>query len=313
MFPGQSSRYPEMLEKLVEAGAANRAIIARASDVVGRDLADAYRPDKPGLFQNNLDVQIAVFLANYIHAAMLRARGIEGDLSLGLSLGEYNHLVDIGALSFEDALRLIAIRGALYDAGPPGAMAAVGPIDSELLEGAMAEAQQVGPVELAVENSPAHHVVGGSGEAIGALLDRLDREHFVSGTIIENRIAMHTSLFAGVAGRFRPHLEAAAWRRPQRAYWPNVTAEPIAEAMPADFVECLSRHVHHRVKWRQSIEAIVKRWPDAVFVEAGPRGVLCNLMNRRWIPNRKFRSDGDGAGELEIDAVCEALAPDGSA
>jgi [acyl-carrier-protein] S-malonyltransferase len=306
MFPGQSSRYPEMLEKLGEYDAASRAIVRHAGDVLGRDLGRDFRAENGGLFESNRDIQIAVFLANFIHAAMLRNRGIEPKLSLGLSLGEYNHLVDIGALSFERALLLVAARGALYDEGPSGVMASVGPIASGELEAAMQAARKLGRVELAVENSPAYHVVGGERRAVEGLLDALEQD-FVSGTVIENRVPMHTSLFVEVAARFRPHLELVEWQKTHRPYWPNVSAQRIENPSPQDFIESLSAHVHRPVKWRQSIEAVVEHHPDAIFVEAGPRGVLYNLLQGRWIANRKFKSDGDGVNELEIETVCAAL------
>lgn len=307
MFPGQSSRYPEMLKKLLDQGPGNRAIVQNAADVLGRDLVKDFRPDNRSIFDSNQNIQIAVFLANYIHAAMLRTRGIEPGLSLGLSLGEYNHLVDIGALSFEAALRLVAVRGALYDQGPEGAMAAVGPIALESLNGVIQEARRFGSVEVAVENSPTHHVIGGRRQAVEALLDVLEKEHFVHGSMIDDRIPMHTSLFSGVAERFRPHLEDAQWQPVHRPYLPNMTAQPIPGATGPILVERLAGQVYRPVKWRQSIETIVNRCPDAVFVEVGPRAVLYNLLQSRWIKNQKFKSDGAGANELDIEAVCDGL------
>lgn len=309
MFPGQSSRYPEMLERLVDRDAANRDIVRHAGAVLGRDLARDFRAGNAGLFERNRDIQIAVFLTNFIHADMLRRRGVEPDISLGLSLGEYNHLVDIGALSFEAGLRLVDARGALYDDGPAGVMASVGPIPAEDLVAAMEGARKLGTVELAVENSPAYHVIGGEQRAIEALLDELEREHFVSGAIIESRVPMHTSLFAEVAERFRPHLQQAPWQKAQRPYWPNVLARPIEDPARQDFVENLSGHVHRPVRWRQSMEAVVAGYPGALFVETGPRAVLYNLLQARWIANRKFKTDGDGVNGLDIETICAALGP----
>jgi len=51
--------------------------------------------------------------------------------SLGLSLGEYSHLVHIGALELDDALRLVDERGRCYDEAPPGTMATVLTVDRE--------------------------------------------------------------------------------------------------------------------------------------------------------------------------------------
>jgi acyl transferase domain-containing protein len=78
---------------------------------------------------------------------------------------------------------------------------------------------------------------------------------------------------------------------PTAPYFPNDTAEPIAGATAQDFVSHLTGHVHRRVRWRESLERIVVQDPDAVFVEVGPGEVLSNLLQRRWLPNRKYKTD----------------------
>src|SRR2546423_684891 len=111
LFPGQNSRYPEMLQKLVDRDPANADVLEHASDTLGRDLMTHFQPDKPAMFAHNRDVQIGVFLANHMHWQTLERAGIKAEYSSGLSLGEFNHLVHIGALEFEDALRVLTARG----------------------------------------------------------------------------------------------------------------------------------------------------------------------------------------------------------
>ena len=122
MFPGQTSRYPEMIEKLAAYEAHCADILEKGSDVLSRDLVQHYSAANPAIFARNRDVQLGVFLANHMHLKLLERMGIRSDWSLGLSLGEYNHLVHIGALSFEDALVLLEQRCQLYEAGPAGVM-----------------------------------------------------------------------------------------------------------------------------------------------------------------------------------------------
>jgi hypothetical protein len=97
MFPGQSSRDPGMLDRIVALRPANRDVLAEASETLSYDLRAATA------FATNRDVQLAVFVANHMLLQTLDAAGITAELSLGLSLGEYNHLVHIGCLPFADA------------------------------------------------------------------------------------------------------------------------------------------------------------------------------------------------------------------
>src|SRR5436305_5074215 len=109
-------------------------ILDEASDVLGRDLVKHYDPGNAGMFSHNRDVQTSVFLACYIYSQWLAAEGFHSAASLGLSLGEYNHLVESGALSFQDALRILEARGSAYENGPRGLMVSVFPCGIELVE-----------------------------------------------------------------------------------------------------------------------------------------------------------------------------------
>jgi [acyl-carrier-protein] S-malonyltransferase len=306
MFPGQSSRDRGAIEKLV--GASSRAAdrLAEASETLGRDLGHHYRADNPSMFESNRDVQVGVFLANSMYADLLDEQGVRCDLSMGLSLGEYNHVASIGALSWDDTLRLVDARGAAYDRGPAGAMAALAPITNDDIEQLLVRAKEAGFLAISNYNSPSQYVIAGDRAAIDAALAIADDELFVQGTVIEQRIPMHCALFDGVAREFRSRLQAQAWRPTAGPYIANVTAD-IRTAPPAEwFIESLTRHVCEPVLWRQSIEAVADRWPGAVFIEVGPRSVLFNLLNPRWIDLRKFKTDGEG----DVRRLAEQIAAD---
>ncbi len=306
MFPGQSSLYPEMIERLIAADAANAACIDEASDVLGRDLRRHYAAGDPTIFGSNRDVQIGVFLANHLHWRMLCARDVAPVASLGMSLGEYNHLVEIGALEWTDALRLIARRGELYDEGPLGMMAAVGPIGIEKLEELLTSPGLNGLVRVSNYNAPTHHVIAGAAEDVQQALELLDSEHFVRGTIIERRLPMHTDMFSPVAHRLAPVLRAAPWKPVRRRHLPNVTGMFADSATPNELADRMSAHVHRPVLWRASIETILATHPNAVFVEVGPRSVLSNLLQRRWVQRPRFHTD-DGDMQRTVDALAATL------
>jgi [acyl-carrier-protein] S-malonyltransferase len=292
MFPGQSSRYADMLDRVLEAFPEGRGVVEEASALLGRDLVARYRGGE-AVFEKNQDVQVGVFLTSHLHLLALEARGVRASLSLGLSLGEYNHLVHIGALPFSDALRLVDERGRVYDAGPAGMMAAVFPVELEELEGLVARARSAGVLEVANHNSPSQFVVAGERAAVEALMALAEEELAVDPVVIERHIPMHTSVFAPAALAFRPALERAPWRRPEKPYLSNVlgTFADAAAEPRAQFVDLLTRHVQSPVRWRESIDTVCERHADAVFVEVGPRGVLTNLLQKRWHANRKFKSD----------------------
>jgi [acyl-carrier-protein] S-malonyltransferase len=288
MFPGQSSRYPEMLDRLIDAWPDARSVVQEAEAVLGRELLARYRAGA-GAFESNRDIQVGVFLCSYLHARALAAQGVVPDASLGLSLGEYNHLVQIGALDFADALRLVDARGAVYDAGPAGSMACIQPAGEEDLAPLLERFG--GQVAIANFNSPTQQVIAGAPEAMEEALALCEDELFVQPIVIEKKIPMHTEVFRPASEALRPHLEAAAWRRPTAPYLPNVAGRPVEAPSPAEFVSSLTEHVYRPVLWRQSIDWLTEAYPGAAFVEVGPRGVLYNLLQKRWHDVVKFKSD----------------------
>ena len=307
MFPGQSSIDPHMMLRALRIDPRGLALLARASDILQRDLTAAFSDPAGVAFTTNRQLQIGVFLATQMHLDALAAQGIHGDCSLGLSLGEYSHLVHIGALDFADALRLVDRRGELYDAGPSGCMVSVFPVDLDTVDDAVRRASVHGVVEISNYNSPTQYVLAGDATAVDSAAQILEDEHSAHVVTIERKIPMHCSRFSTVAEAFRPHLAAASWKDPRRAYLPNVTGSSMPSPTHADFVRCLSEHVHRPVRWRASIEQLHERWPQAVFIEVGPRNVLHNMLSKRWLPVARLRTDDEGDPVATFAATVDAL------
>ncbi len=308
LFPGQSSRYPEMFDRLHrQAPDESARVLGEASDILGRDLRAFYSSRNPDLFAGNRDVQIGVFLASHVHLLALEGAGVRADLSLGLSLGEYNHLVHIGALAFSDALRLVDARGAAYDEGPEGAMISVFPLSAQELADALSRVDPAGRVEIANLNSPTQNVLSGDREAIHDVAALLESEYGVSCTVIEHRLPMHSSVFRPVADALRPHLRKAPWRSPRLPYLPNLTGRIERDPSPERIAELLERHVHSPVLFRASVELAAAWHPDAAFVEVGPRSVLHNLLSRRWLQVRRYCTDPQDA-PLAFETIAKEVA-----
>lgn len=291
MFPGQSSRYVGMLDRIAEVWPKAKDVVADASSILGRDLGRLYRDGDESLFEKNRNVQVGVFLTTHLHLSALQAMGIDARYSLGLSLGEFNHLVHIGALEFESALKLVDARGQVYDQGPRGMMAALFPVDHEMVEEILEKARAKGVVEIANLNSPSQFVVAGETAAVEEAMRVAEDEFAINPTPIERQIPMHTSVFRPASEALLPHLQAAPWKKPGRPYISNVLGGFVENTSGEMFVELLARHVYSPVRWRDQIDALAARIDDAVFIEVGPRGVLFNLLQKRWRNNKKFKTD----------------------
>jgi malonyl CoA-acyl carrier protein transacylase len=111
LFPGQSSVRPEAISRARRVHPAAECIVRQARDVLGASDTAPWLDAPLARLECNRDVQIVGFLATQMYLAAFRAEGIDAAASLGLSLGEYSHLVHIRALDFTHALRLVFHAG----------------------------------------------------------------------------------------------------------------------------------------------------------------------------------------------------------
>lgn len=291
LFPGQSSVDPGMIGRARALGPAAESVLMRAEAVLGAKVIDRYAGPRGAHLESNRDVQVAGFLATQMHLHSLCAAGIHTDCSLGLSLGEYSHLVHIGALTFEAALSLVDQRGQAYDESPPGVMIAVlGATESEVAH-AVTLASVHGTVVISNYNTPTQHVIAGERTAVEFAAAHLEEETGARCVETESRVPMHSPVLAPVASAFRSSLEQAPWKTARHPYLPNVTGDIEASTSADVYVERLAAHVTEPVQWRLSIEAVASRFPDAWFVEVGPGAVVHNMLTRGWLDVRRARTD----------------------
>lgn len=291
-----------MLGRALSMHESARDVLARAASVIGADAVERYAAPAGARLDTNRDIQLSVFLTTQLHLAALQADGIDTNASLGLSLGEYSHLVHIGALTFESALALVDARGAAYDESPPGVMVTILGASRDQVDEVVAAARVRGMVVVSNYNAPTQHVLAGDAPAVERAAEQLE-EKFGAHTIqTESRVPMHSPLLADVAQRFRVDLACAPWQAPRHAYVPNATGRVEPDPTPQVLIDRLFAHVTEPVRWQDSIEALAAAQPDAIFVEVGPGEILHNMLARRWLPvpraHTDDRSHGDPAGHF---------------
>lgn len=303
MFPGQSSFRSSILADAALICPDGQSLLTRASEVLGQDLLVAARDGVEPTC--NQDVQIAVFVANHLYLAALGHAGCNAQLSLGLSLGEYNHLVHIGALSFEHALKLVAARGAVYDQGPAGVMVAVAGVYGDTVQEVLAAT--AGFAQISNFNGPTQHVIAGETQAVLAATRTLEDEHYAMCVVIERKIPMHSQRFAEVADQLSPHLQVAPWQPTVCAYFPNARGVLVPNPTATTFVTQLRHHVYKPVQWARSLDLIAQLHPDALMVEVGPGRILSNLARRGWPQLRTLHTSASQAPTTHFSSTVRSL------
>ena len=284
LFPGQSSWHEAMFDELrLLDHRLTEDILQTAASILGFSI----EPSREKNVGRNLAIQTSIFTANHIYLELLKNTGVKAQASAGLSLGEYSHLLHIGAISFEQGLLLVKKRGEIYEAAPPGAMAALYPITENELLPLIAELNERKKcIAISNYNSPSQFVVAGKRDAVDEIINLADEHYFCNGVVIEPYIAMHSFLFQPVSAQFRAVLNKVERSQPVIPYIPNVEGAPLTEVTPGTLSDCLARHVSEPVQWSKTIEHFYQEDPETRFIEVGPKTVVHDLLTPKW---RRFK------------------------
>lgn len=278
VFPGQGSQYVGMGKDLFAGNAGARTLMEKADAILGTELTRVCFEGPEEELRQTMNTQPAIFLHSVaLLSVMNDARPA---MVAGHSLGEYSALVAAGALDFEDALRLVRLRGELMQrAGTEqkGTMAAVVGLASEAVEEICGEASAAGIVQPANFNSPGQIVISGSVEGVRKAMElaaaagaRLVKELVVSG-------AFHSPLMEHAREGLTAGLDRTEIRDARIPVYANVSAEPVVRA--AEIRTLLRRQLTSPVRWEQTVRNMIRDGADS-FVEIGPGKVLQGLVRR---------------------------------
>lgn len=295
VFPGQGSQTVGMLAPFAQHPAA-RQVLDRAGMALGEDLAgliDAGPAEQLNLTVHTQPAMLAAGLAVY---AVWRAEGGRPpDVMAGHSLGEYTALAAAGALTLEDAVRLVRFRAtAMQEAVPAGAgtMAAILGLTDEQVRQACAEGAQGEVVEAVNFNAPAQVVIAGHRSAVERACEAARRLGAKRAIVLPVSAPFHCSLLQPASHRLRERLASVPLAPPSIPVVNNV--DVTAERDPDRIRDALARQAAQPVRWTEVVRAFGGFGVTHV-VECGPGKVLAGLT-RRIDPGLHSLSIGDADG-----------------
>lgn len=163
VFPGQGSQSVGMAQELSTSYQEVQAIVNKADEKLGFGLSTLMFEGPQEELTLTYNAQPALLTSSIAILQKLTDAGIKADFTAGHSLGEYSALVAAGAISFEDAVYTVHMRGKYMEEAVPageGSMAAVLGLEEALLQEACDEAtDNTGPVQLANLNCPGQIVI----------------------------------------------------------------------------------------------------------------------------------------------------------
>lgn len=277
VFPGQGSQYVGMGKDIYENSPA-RKYFEKADEILGLSLSKICFDGPEEELKQTKNTQPAIFLHSIALFYLLENKKF--DMTAGHSLGEYSALVAAGALTFEDGLRLVRLRGELMQqagVNQPGTMAAIVGLEPKMIKEICSEASQSGIVQAANFNSPGQIVISGSIDGVRKAIElaktrgvKIAKELPVSG-------AFHSPLMESAQAGLKDALDRIKIDDATVPVYANVTAKPVQKA--DEIRNLLYRQLTSPVRWEESIKNMIAGGAEK-FTEIGPGKVLQGLIKR---------------------------------
>lgn len=266
IFPGQGSQYKNMGSDIYQEFSSARRIYDQASEALGYDMADLSFNDPNDQIKLTRFTQPALLTHSMACLEVLKEltdNQSKPDLAAGHSLGEYSALVATGALSFQEAIRLVQKRGELMGTYGEGEMLAF-PLELDKVR-PLAEKHYCA---IAACNLRDQTVVGGRSTDLDALTrdatESFSRKRPVR---LQTEGAFHTYYMVNAAQHFRAVLDEADLGSPNVQVLSNYTGD-YHEADPFSIKSKLFFQLFHPVLWINNLQRALQ---DGVtlFIELG--------------------------------------------
>ncbi len=302
LFPGQGSQSVGMLQGLPQPVV--RQTFEEASDALGWDLLGLVRDGPEAQLNQTAKTQPALLAAGMALWRCWQTLAAPAPSALaGHSLGEYTALVAAGALRFDEALQLVALRGELMQNAVPegeGGMVAVIGLDDAQVEALCADCPLEAVLSPVNYNAPGQVVVAGA----RAALDWLEANGKAAGARMLVRLPVsvpsHCSLMMPAAERLAERLAQTEIAGCNIPVIHNVDARPRSAA--AAVREALSAQLCQPVRWTTTIEYLRDSGVQR-YIECGPGKVLAGLNKRIVKGVDTFALEEQGALEAAYAAV----------
>ncbi|MRS91480.1 malonate decarboxylase subunit epsilon [Enterobacteriaceae bacterium RIT714] len=268
-FPGQGTQHAGMLKDLPGTER------AQARDVLGAEIDTL---DTVEALQHTRAVQLSLLITGVAWARELERRGVSPDIVSGLSIGAYPAAVIAGALTFTDALRLVALRGDLMEQAYPhgyGLTAIMGltlPQVEALLAGT--------GTYIANLNAETQIVIAGSDAGMAQVAKRALEKGANKAHRLAVSVPSHCELLAEPAKKLADAFRRVTLSRPRCAWLSGSTGRVLWQ--PEKIAEDLALNMARMVRWQEAVISANER-EARLAIEMPPGGVLtCLTRQAAW-------------------------------
>ena len=306
VFPGQGSQTVGMLAELAGDYPIVQETFKQASEVLGYDLWQLVQEGPAEELNKTWQTQPALLTASVAVYRVWQQKysELKPEVMAGHSLGEYSALVCAGVLDFQDAVKLVELRGKLMQQAVPegtGAMYAIIGLDNDAIINACKQAEQGEVVSAVNFNSPGQVVIAGAKAAVERAAALCKEAGAKRALPLAVSVPSHCALMKPAADQLSVSLESITLKAPVVAVLNNVDVKAETDAVAIR--NALVRQLYSPVRWTETVEKMAQNGVE-VLVEVGPGKVL-NGLTKRIVDSLQTVSVND---VKSLDSIEEVLA-----
>ena len=283
VFPGQGSQKIGMVKEFHEKYDLVKKLFRDADSILGTPITKIIFEGPDNELNLTENTQPAIFLASFcIFEIIKKEYGYNFErfkYFAGHSLGEYSALACNGAISFEDALRILQKRGRFMQeaipSGEGGMLVALG-ISSEEIQKILDSASDTYECYIANDNSKNQVVLSGLIKDIDSLSKDLESKK-IKNIKLNVSAPFHCKHMKSASNKMTSFINNLKITKLNKPIISNVTAKEVYS--PEEIKTLLISQIEKKVRWLESVEYMINNGIKN-FVEIGPGKVLSGLIKR---------------------------------